>query len=331
MKFVLTLCTTLAFLLPFHSAAQTSEAEKLATQLYPLVLRGDAAGLERTFAVEPRIDTPRTGPLRGVQMWQRFVTQEADWFKSMGARPETLKTVKTTKAAGRIVHEMVISLATPERMVPFKLAVVVDDVDGSASAARVYYAYAATPGKAGFLRQSILPPDPSVRATIAAPVRKYFDAIEASDQFAWKLYAPDGFFNGGSSTPLVGTNLKKFFAVLGGEPGGVPLRPATVTCDDGTCAIEENLATWGSIVFERDTAGLAVYDFDSARGLIIGARVYDDLPESAFGKPGWIHKNWAAISSALEKSGCRLTYAPTADASPAQVRREYFGAPCTQN
>ncbi|WP_440532670.1 hypothetical protein [Variovorax sp. YR566] len=317
-----------AFLsLLFCVAATAADVDRLATELYPLILSGQAQQLESSFAVEPKIDTPRTGPLRGVQMWRRFVAQESQWLTGMGVRPESLKVVKTTRNAQRVVHEFVVDVATSARTGPFKMAVVVDATGNKAAAVRVYYAYATTPGNQGFLRQAIIPSDPNVVKEVATPVRKYFEAIEASDQMAWKYFTPDGYFNGGNA-PLTGFGLKKFYAVLGAEPGGVPLRPATVTCEHGTCAIEENLATWGTIVFSRDTAGLAVYDYDEARGLVMGARVYDDLPESPFGVPGWIHKNWSLIASALEKSGCKTTYRPASDASPATVRRELFGAHC---
>ncbi|MEJ8814313.1 hypothetical protein WKW77_24730 [Variovorax ureilyticus] len=309
-------------------AAAASDADRMATDLYPAILSGKAQGLQAVFKDEPRIDTPRTGPLRGPLAWKRFVDQEAQWLQRLGVQPGTLRAVKTTRGPGRVVHEMTVNLVLDSHTVPFKLAVVVDEAGGSATAVRVYYAYAQTPGNSNFLRPAILPPDPTVVSRIAPAVRKYVDAIAASDQFAWQLFTPEGHFLGGSTVPMTGPALKKFYAVLGAEPGGVPLRPATVTCDQGTCAIEENLATWGSIAFERDTAGLAVYDYDSIRGLLTGARIYDDLPENPFTVPGWIPRNWASISTALEKSGCRLNYRPVQEAPPATVLAEFFAAPC---
>lgn len=323
----LSACT---WLLASPSVAVAADADRVAIELYSRILSGRAEELEKAFATEPRIDTPRTGPMRGTQQWRQFVVQEAQWLKGLGARPDSLRTVRTTRGPGRVVHEIVLDLVQPTRTVPFKMAIVVDDVRGSASAARIYYAYAQTPGNGNFLRASILPPDPAAHALIPGAVRKYFDAIAASDQLSWKLFTPDGYFNGGSSVPLTGAGLKKFYAVLGGEPGGVPLSPATVTCDAQTCAIEENLASWGSIVFERDTAGLAVYDYDAATGLLKGARVYDDLGVSPFSKPGWIASNWPAISDALARSGCKLTYRPNPEDPPAKVRGEFFAAPCAQ-
>lgn len=308
--------------------AAASDADRLATDLYPAILSGKAQGLQSEFKDEPRIDTPRTGPLRGPMAWQRFVDQEAKWLQQLGVQPGTLRPVKTTRGRGRVIHEMTANLVLDSQTVPFKLAVVVDEASGAATAVRVYYAYAQTPGNSSFLRPSILPPDPTAISRMAPPVRKYVDAIAASDQFAWKRFTPEGYFLGGSPAPLTGPALKKFYAVLGAEPGGVPLRPATVTCDEGTCAIEENLATWGSIVFERDTAGLAVYDYDSSRGLLTGARIYDDLPENPFTVRGWISRNWASISMALEKSGCRLNYRPAPEAPPEKVIAEFFTAPC---
>jgi hypothetical protein len=323
----LSACT---WLLASPSVAIAADADRVAIELYSRILSGRAEELEKAFATEPRIDTPRTGPLRGEQQWRQFVVQEAQWLKSLGARPESLRAVKTTRAPGRVVHEIVLDLAQPSRVVPFKMAVVVDDVRGSASAARVYYAYADTAGNGNFLRASILPSDTAAHALIPQPVRKYFDAIAASDQLSWKRFTPDGYFNGGGSVPLTGVGLKKFYAVLGGEPGGVPLSPATVTCDAQTCAIEENLAGWGSIVFERDTAGLAVYDYDAATSLLKGARVYDDIGANPFTKPGWIASNWRAISDALATSGCKLTYRPKAEDPPAKVLGDFFTAPCAQ-
>lgn len=311
-------------------SAVAAGADRVATELYSRILGGRAQELENAFATEPRIDTPRTGPLRGVQQWRQFVVQEAQWLKSLGARPESLRAVKTTRAPGRVVHELMLELAQPSRTVPFKMAVVVDDVHGSARAARVYYAYADTTGDGNFLRASILPSDPATHALIAPAVRKYIDAIAASDPLAWKHFTPEGYFNGGGSMPLAGAGLKKFYSVLGGEPGGVPLSPATVTCDAQTCAIEENLASWGSIVFERDTAGLAVYDYDAATGLLRGARVYDDIGVNPFSKPGWIASNWRAISDALTRSGCKLSYRPSAEDPPPKVLVDLFTAPCAQ-
>lgn len=326
-RWVATLVTAWLSLLSLTAAA-SSEADRLAVELYPAILSGKAEKLQAVFKDEPRIDTPRTGPLRGPLAWKRFVLQEAQWLRGLGVRSESLRALKTTRGSGRVVHEMTMNLVANSSAVPFKLAVVVDEAGDAAAAVRVYYAYAQVSGDESFLRAAILPPDPAIASKIAAPVRKYVDAIAASDQFAWKLFAPDGYFLGGGSVPLAGPALKKFYAVLGAEPGGVPLRPATVTCDGSTCAIEENLATWGSIVFERDTAGLAVYDYDAERGLLTGARVYDDLPENPFTVPGWIARNWKSISAAMEKSGCILSYRPAQDATPLRVRSELFAAPC---
>lgn len=65
-------------------AAAASGADRLALELYPAILSGQAEKYQAAFRDEPRIDTPRTGPLRGPLAWKRFLVQEAQWLKELG-------------------------------------------------------------------------------------------------------------------------------------------------------------------------------------------------------------------------------------------------------
>lgn len=316
------------YALPAMSHAGQPDADDAVTGLYGHILDGTGEEVATAFAKEPNIDTPRTGALHGKEAWVKFVTTEREWLKELGVDPKNIEVVKTTRNAKRIVHEIVLHTPNGKPLKQHKIAVV-GDIDGTkVSALRVYYTYGSMTGDKKFLRPAVLSSDPAAIDQIKAPVRRYVDAIATSGQSAWKLFKPDGGFIGGSSMPLKGTGLVKFYAVLGAEPGGVPLRPATVTCDTSTCAIEENLASWGTIKFARDTAGLAVYDYDDKSGVLTEARVYDDLPDNPFTNQGWIYRNWDSISKAMVDAGCPLNYRPGASDPADKVRAAFFSAPC---
>ena len=175
----------------------------------------------------------------------------------------------------------------------------------------------------------MLPADPGLLDEIPPPVRTYVDAIAAADFDVWKLFAQGGSLMGVPSVPYRECRLVTFYAIAMAEEGGVPLQPVTVTSDETTSAIEENLDSWGSIQFERSTAGLAVYDHDDS-GRLTAARIYDDIPVNPFSKPGLVYENWEQISSRIRGAGCEIPFIPTAQTTPLEIKKEAPFLVCAQ-
>ncbi|WP_170763296.1 hypothetical protein [Ruegeria lacuscaerulensis] len=94
-----------------------------------------------------------------------------------------------------------------------------------------------------------------------------------------------------------------------------------MTSGEQTCAIEENLASWGTINFEEDTAGLAVYA-NNSNGQVTAARIYADNPVNPFSKPGWVHRNWSKIFYCIAKGGASTPFEPTADSMPQEIKMQ---------
>lgn len=296
-------------------------ADVAALDFYDQLLAGNFSAILDAFEGEPNMDSPRGGAVAGRDAVAKFLEEELAWLESLGASLDGLRQVKETRSLERVVQEIGIQLPIPPVPRPIMFAAVTDLGVSGIRAIRLYYSYGFLSGKHEFLRAAMLPADPGLIDEIPAPVQTYLDSIAAADFDVWKLFAPGGYLMGVPSVPYRRCKLITFYAIAMAEDGGVPLQLATVTGDSTTCAIEENLDSWGSVQFERSTAGLAVYDYDDS-GLLTAARIYDDIPVNPFSKPGLVYENWEQISSRIKGAGCEIPFVPTAQTTPTEIKKK---------
>lgn len=303
-----------------HDAAVADDA---ALGFYDHLLAGNFSAILDAFESEPNIDAPRSGAVVGRDAVGKFLEEEVSWLEGLGASIDGLRQVKETRSLERVVQEVGIQLPIPPVPRPIMFAAVTDMGVSGIRAIRLYYSYGFLSGNQEFLRAAMLPSDPGLLDEIPPAVRTYVDAIAEADFDVWKLFAQGGSLMGVPSVPYRGCKLVTFYAIAMAEDGGVPLRPVTVTSDKTSCAIEENLDSWGSIQFERSTAGLAVYDYVDS-GHLTAVRIYDDIPVNPFSKPGLVYENWELISSRIRDAGCEIPFEPTAQTTPLEIKKKLF-------
>jgi len=323
MKKYLLLLTLMGLgLLPVHAAS--IDGVELAKNFYKLVLQGDTKTIVSAFSKTPNIDTPRTGAIKGKKAFVEFLEQEKAWLLKNGIDVDSIREIKITQSQERIVYEQNLTLNNRAPASKHNFAVVVDLHKGKAKAVRVYYIYAGISGRKDFSRPAMLENDPSLLEGIAAPVKQYVTSIENAYTDVYRMFPDKACFG-----PFCGVNRAKFF-VIAMQGGSVPLRLTTATCDAVTCALEENLASWGDTQFSFNTGGLAVYDYND-KGQVTDARVYDDIHENPFGQPGWFAKNWSALSKGFREAGCPLNTAPELNDPPQVAWGKVMMQPCAAN
>ena len=295
-----------------------SSGRMIAPDFYSHLLAGDIDTILDTFEGEPSIDSPHCGAVVGRDAVRKSLNEELSWIRTLGASTDTLRNIKVTRSPQRVIEEVSIHLSVPPMPRPIIFAAVADLGSSGICDLRLYYCYGLLSGNRDFLRASMLPPEHGLLERIPQPVRTYVDGIAAADFDVWKLFAEGASVTGPPNIPLRGCNLVRFYAIAMAEDGGVPLQPATVTSDGRTCAIEENLDSWGSIKFDRSTAGLGVFDYNDS-GRLTAARIYDDIPVNPISKPGWIYRNWNKISTKIAEAGCATSFVPTSEMTPPEV------------
>jgi len=307
---------------PAHATDQDGAA--LARNLYKLILKGETDQILSAYSEEPNIDTPRTGEIRGKEAFVDFLGDEKAWLKGYGADPNSFQEVKTTRSDLRVVYEQTITFNKVVPVVPHPFAVVVDLNNGKAKAVRVYYRLSGLTKKYDFCRPAMLAHDPSLLDGIAPPVKQYVASLENAYPDIYQMFSEDGCIQAvcGKRT------LAKIYTILLVPAGSIPLRLTTATCDERTCALEENLGSWGDVTFSKNTSGLAVYDYND-EGQLTAARIYDDLGEAPQFQTGWFAKNWPAITERLEAVGCPVKMAtPAAEATFHEVLYQVLRQPC---
>lgn len=307
------------------ASAQEMTADEFAASFFPMLLAGQGEELLASMDIHEGIDTPRGGRVSGnEQTLREFLAAEHVWLKEYGADAETIRPVKTTANEDRVVYELNMSFDKTPRPGGQRMAVVVDrDQDGTPADVRVYYIYGSITGDRTYHRPPVLDVNPEVLYSLAPPVLHYVSAINNSSFDAWRVFSGEGSYFNSFKYPM----LKRFYAVGTIDPGGIPLRPAAVTCDNTTCALEENLASWGEQTFANDTGGLAIYDYND-KGQVTGARIYDDIPNLFFLQPGWMAENWEELSEMLDGADCSMSYTPKPDDDPYMLWGMLTTAPC---
>lgn len=303
---------------------RNSTVELVVANFFHCLLDGKLSSILDSFEGTPNIDSPRAGKVVGREAVQRFLEEEKAWLLKLGASNEGVVDVKKTSSTLRIIQEVGILIpAIPPRPRHHIFAVVADLGSNGIEAIRLYYCYGFLSGNKTFLRAAILPPEPSLFSTLPPMIRSYVDCVTTSDMGVLNLFAEGASVTGVPSIPLKKCTMTKFYsAALAGE-GGVPIQLATVTHENQTCVVEENLNSWGDIQFETNTAGLASFDYDEF-GLLLAVRIYDDIPDNPFTRPGWIEEKWDGIYKKIIKAGCECAFIPTKELSPAETKVKFL-------
>jgi hypothetical protein len=244
------------------------------TEAYLHRLRaGDTAALLSAFAAEPTLDDPLSGAVRDRAGLERFALEKQAWLAERAAR---IVPIRTTRAAGRTVHEALLYLHLAEGETELPIAVVGDQAPGEhVHALRIYHSRWPLES-AHRVRPPLLRADASQQ--FSGVVAAYQQALDSGDIDAIvSAFEPDGYFRepaGGEWVYRGHTRLREFMHHLLSS-GGIRLEHCTVSDDGVACALEFNAVQFGPHPLEPQ-AGCAVYERGPS-GRLHAARIYDDV------------------------------------------------------
>ncbi len=246
-------------------------------QYMDMLQEGDTAGIARAFAGEPVIDDPRSGRIAGREALDRFVAEASVWLDEHVARSMRFATVKSEQ---REVQEWVVNLDLGEDGWNLPVAVVLDGAPGALRAIRVYHSMWPLIGSHQ-VRPPILSRDPAI--VLEGAPADYQRALAAGDvEGILASYEPDATTREPSGGPYSYTgadNIRRVYAMIFSNGGGIPLEFCTATDDGSACAIEYNAVRWGETAMPAQ-AGVAVY-VRGRSGRLAAARIYDDVEPPA--------------------------------------------------
>lgn len=269
------------FTAPIAEARRHREAVSAndAIAYYDGILAGDPDALVRSFAGRPVLEDPRAGRVEGARDFRAFVSETADWLRERDAAVES---VALTRTATRTVEEVMLRLiGDGGARGELPVAIVTDrNPDRKIKAIRVYHSLWPITGEHA-VRPPLLPAAPKLHAEGAAG--DYQRALADGDLRAIvATFGPDGYArepSGGVYVHRGAEGLRKFYAHLFANGGGIPLEHCTLTDDGERCAIEYNCVRWGVTDIPAQ-AGVAVYECADS-GLLSAARIYDDVEPPA--------------------------------------------------
>ena len=147
---------------------------------------------------------------------------------------------------------------------------------GGLAAIRVYHSLWPLHGV-----HAVRPPLLPARDDLALPevVTRYQAALAAGNlETILRQFEPDGYArepSGGRYVYRGAAELRRFYAMLFANGGGIPLEHCSATDDGARCAVEYNVTHWGRTALPPQ-AGVAVYERGES-GLLRAARIYDDV------------------------------------------------------
>ena len=132
------------------------------------------------------------------------------------------------------------------------------------------------------VRPPLLPEDPGLHAE-GAPGEYQRALAEGDPEAVVATFETLGYArepSGGAYLHRGTEALRRLYAHLFANGGGIPLEHCTLTDDGVRCAIEYNCVRWG-LTDVPPQAGVAVYERGSGRLLLLAARIYDDVEPPA--------------------------------------------------
>jgi hypothetical protein len=258
-----------------QQAAPTNDA----IPYYEGIMADEPDALIRSFAGEPRVNDPRVGYVEGRRELRAFVSGTIDW---LGERDAVVENVALTRTQSRTVEEVVLHLLSDEGVrVELPVAIVTDrNPERTLKTIRVYHSMWPLTGH-HTVRPPLLPEDPRLHAQ--GTPGDYQRALAEGDlQGIVSTFEPDGYArepSGGAYIHRGAEGLRKLYAHMFANGGGILLEHCTLTDDGVRCAIEYNCVHWG-VADIPPQAGVAVYERGSG-GLLAAARIYDDVEPPA--------------------------------------------------
>ena len=247
-----------------------------AVPYYEGIMAGEPDALVRSFAAQqPVLDDPRVGYVEGARGLRAFVKGTADWLRS---RDAVVVNVALTLTPTRTLEEVALHLLADDGVrVELPVAIVSDrNPDRTLKVIRVYHSMWPLTGEHR-VRAPLLPADLGLHAE-GTPGDYQRMLAEGNLAGIVGTFEPDGYArepSGGAYLHRGAEALRKLYAHLFANGGGIPLEQCTLTDDGVRCAIEYNCVRWG-LTDIPPQAGVAVYERGNS-GLLAAARIYDDV------------------------------------------------------
>jgi hypothetical protein len=237
------------------------------------LMTGELDALIGSFAGEPELHHPVRGRIKGRRAFAAYVADTAAWFAE---RNVSVEEVERVVAEQRGFEEVVLHIDGADGRVALPVALVADHRSGRRlDELRVYYSSYPLTGRHAN-RPPVLQPDPELRDSDV--VSDYQRALAAGDVDAIvATFEPDGYARepaGGRFIHRGPDGLRAFYEHLFSNGGGIPLEHCARVDDGSACALEYNVARWGTTELPPQ-AGVAVY-VRGRSGKLAAARIYDD-------------------------------------------------------
>jgi hypothetical protein len=238
------------------------------------LLAGELDALVESFAGEPELHHPVRGRVKGTRAFTAHVAEMLAWLTERNASVEELG---HTVLDDRGFEEVVLHLDGATGRVALPIAIVADHpIDGRLEELRMYFSSWPLTGRHA-TRPPLLQRDPELQE--ADVVGEYQRALAAGDVDAVvAAFEPDGYARepaGGEHVHRGADGLRAFYAHLFSNGGGIPLEHCRIVDDGRACALEYNVARWGTTDLAPQ-AGVAVY-VRGESGKLAAARIYDDV------------------------------------------------------
>jgi hypothetical protein len=239
----------------------------------PLLIEGDEAGLRELFQGAPRVNDPFLGWVEDAR-FNQFV---ANSYQGLLERNATVEHVATTATAGGATEECVLRLQRHGSTTFLPVAVSSDAApEAPLESIRIYHSMWPLLGF-HLVRPPILPTAPGL--ALPDVIGRYHDCLTRGDAPGIvEQFAPSGGVRGAAGASDVHrgpTALLRFFNVLFANGGGVGVEHCTIADEDGSCALEYVVTSWGRSVLPHQAAA-AVYE-RADTGLLAEVRMYDDV------------------------------------------------------
>jgi hypothetical protein len=237
------------------------------------LLAGEPDALIGSFSVEPELHTPVRGRIRGTLAFAAFVAEASAWLKRHDVSIEDVEHVITER---RGFEETILHIDGAGGRTDLPLAIVGEfRPDGKLDELRLYFSNWALTGQ-HINRPPLLQPDPQLREPDV--VGEYQRALAAGDAEAIvATFEANGYARepaGASHVHRGHDGLRSFYEQLFSNGGGIPLEHCATIDDGRACALEYNVARWGTSELPPQ-AGVAVY-VRGGGGKLAAARIYDD-------------------------------------------------------
>jgi hypothetical protein len=242
----------------------------------PLLIEGDERGLRDLFSGPPRVNDPYLGWVEESR-FDQFVENS---HQGLQERSATVEHLATTATGGGATEECILHLVRSKDILSLPVAIASDtSPDARLDSIRIYHSMRPLLGF-HLVRAPIMP----VLATLILPdvVGRYHDCLARGDlPGILELFAPEGQLRepGGAMAVHRGTaELRRFFALLFSNGGGLGLEHCAMADGGASCALESVLTTWGHTRRPHQAAA-AVYE-RADTGLLAEVRMYDDVEYS---------------------------------------------------